>query len=261
MKQEGASQKDNLEGNFISLNVDRCVLEGNGLFDLGVSNSEFKMTAGGSFKHLIIPDSTYLNVALMLNFFLDQKALEMISDSLLIANMSVKKTGLGKFPLLASKLLTPAESEKLTSDLSLYGQLKKMPDQLQHTILFNDVKLKWDSPTRSFISQGIIGIGYVNGQPINKYVNGYIQIQKSPSGAEVNFYLKLNKAQWYYFTYKNGIMQIISSDNALNDYIENLPGNARILNENSDENYYEFVISSKSKSVKFLREMEEIERR
>ena len=237
------------------------MLEGDGIFNLGVSDNVFKLEAGGSFKHLVFPDSTYLDVALLLNFFLDQKALEMISDSLLIANSSVKKTGLGQFPLFTRKLLSTSESEKLTSDLSLYGQIKKMPDQLQHTILFNEVKLKWDRPSRSFISQGIIGIGYINGQPINKYVNGYVQIEKSSSGAAVTFYLQINKSQWYFFAYKNGIMQIISSDNALNDYIENLPSKSRILNENSLDNYYEFVISTRSKSVKFLREMEEIERR
>jgi len=145
--------------------------------------------------------------------------------------------------------------------LNLYGQVRKMPDQLKHTILFSDVKLKWDAQTRSFISQGPIGIGYVNGQQINKYVSGYLQIEKTQSGAGVTFYLQVNKSQWYFFTYKNGIMQIISSDNALNDYIETLPGKSRILNENSDVDYYEFVISTRSKSVNFLREMEEIERR
>ena len=56
-------------------------------------------------------------------------------------------------------------------------------------------------------------------------------------------------------------MQIISSDNALNDYIESLPGKERILNENSDVDYYEFVISTRSKSVEFLRKMEDLERK
>lgn len=261
VQQGVVSKKEISEGNYISLNLNRCVVEGNGIFNLGVSNNVFKLTAGGSFKQLVIPDSTYLDVALMLNFFLDQKALAMISDSLLLTNTSVRKTGLGQFPLFAKKLLNSSESEKLASDLNLYGQIKKMPDQLQHTILFSEVTLKWDRETRSFISQGPIGIGYVNGQPINKFVNGYIQIEKSTSGPAMTFYLKINKSQWYFFTYKNGIMQIISSDNALNDYIETLPGNARILNENSDVDYYEFVISTRSKSVNFIREMEEIERR
>ncbi|HEY9115575.1 MAG TPA: hypothetical protein VIN10_12825 [Bacteroidales bacterium] len=255
------SKKENSEGNFVSLNLNRCVVEGSGIFNLDVSNNVFKATAAGAFNHLIIPDSTYLDVALMLNFFLDQKALAMISDSLLISNTTIKKTGLGKFPLMLKKILGTAESEKLTSELSLYGQVKKMPDALKHTIIFSEVKLKWDSQTRSFVSQGPIGIGYVNGQQINKYVSGYLQIEKSTSGPAVSFYLKINKAQWYFFTYKNGIMQIISSDNALNDYIETLPGNSRILNENSDVDYYEFVISTRSKSVNFLRDMEEIERR
>lgn len=259
--QGGLSKKEVSEGNFVSLNLDRCLLEGNGMFPLGVSSNVFGVQAGGSFRHLIIPDSTYLNVSLLLNFFFDQKAFSIITDSIRIANTNLKKTGLGQFPLFVSKLLTASESEKLNTELNLYGQVKKMPDQLNHAIIFSDVKFKWDVESRSFISQGPIGIGFINGQSINKYVNGYIQIEKNRGGSSISFYLKLNKSQWYFFTYRNGILQFISSDYTLNDYIETLPASARIINANSLENYFEFVISTRNKSVEFLRKMDEIERK
>jgi hypothetical protein len=43
---------------------------------------------------------------------------------------------------------------------------------------------------------------------------------------------------------------------AFNEKLETLKPEKRILNENSDIDYYEFVISTKRKMVDFIREME-----
>jgi hypothetical protein len=69
-------------------------------------------------------------------------------------------------------------------------------------------------------------------------------------------YLSPSSGQYYFFSYKNGIMQVLSSDMAFNEKLETLKPEKRILNENSDIDYYEFVISTKRKMVDFIREME-----
>jgi hypothetical protein len=74
-------------------------------------------------------------------------------------------------------------------------------------------------------------------------------------------YLQLNNAQWYYFSYQHGILQVMSSDNAFNEYISLQKPSKRILNPESDTDYYEYVISTRRKVVDFLREMEKIEKR
>jgi hypothetical protein len=139
--------------------------------------------------------------------------------------------------------------------------MQKVPKELEHTIIFSDLKLKWDESSRSFLSRGPIGIGYIAGMPVNKYVDGYVQIEKSRSSSSVDIYLKLNNAQWYYFSYQNGILQVMSSDNAFNDYISLLKPAKRVLNPESDTDYYEYVISTRRKVVDFLRKMEKMETR
>ena len=51
---------------------------------------------------------------------------------------------------------------------------------------------------------------------------------------------------------------MLSSDYIFNEYIEEMKPEKRMLNPNSDEDYYEFVISTRRKSIDFLREMEGI---
>jgi hypothetical protein len=120
--------------------------------------------------------------------------------------------------------------------------------------------MKWDEGTRSFVSRGPIGIGYIAGMPVNKYVNGYVQIEKGRSSSSLEMYLELNASQWYYFSFQNGILQVMSSDNAFNEYISLMKPAKRVLNPESDTDYYEFVISTRRKVVDFLRDMEKMER-
>ncbi len=126
--------------------------------------------------------------------------------------------------------------------------------------MFTDLKLKWDPKTRSYLSYGKIGIGYIAGMAINKYVDGYMQIEMGRTGSGIHFFLKVSDDQWYFFSYKHGIMQVISSDNAFNEQIANLKQEKRVINPNSDTDYYEFVISTRRKSVDFVRKMEMLTR-
>lgn len=249
------------ETNFIALNTERCILKGNGLFDLGLKLNKFKTTAAGEFKHLVIPDSTYMKTALMLDFFIDESAMNMMIDSIRLVNSYNNISSEGSLPILFTQLLGEDRSQKMMVEWSLYGQAKRMPDELRSVFMFSDVNFKWDPETRSWVSYGPIGIAQIAGVPVNKYVQGYIQIEKSRTADGITWYLQLNEEQWYFFSFKNRILQVISSDNAFNDYISTLKEDKRILNPNNETEYYEFVISTRRKVVDYLRKMETIERR
>jgi hypothetical protein len=248
------------EQNYVALNTERCILEGDGIFEFGLDFNQFQVTSAGDFKHLTIPDSTYMNTATLLDFYFDQDALNMMIDSLRLINSVVKNPGEGYFPMFLKKVLGAENSARLITELSLYGQMQKVPKKLEHTLIFSDLRLKWDEGSRSFISRGPIGIGYIAGMPVNKYVNGYVQIEKGRSSSSIEMYLELNKSQWYYFSFQNGILQVMSSDNAFNEYISLMKPAKRVLNPESDTKYYEFVISTRRKVVDFLRQMEKMER-
>ena len=159
----------------------------------------------------------------------------------------------GIVPLALEKLLGHQGAKEVLTSLSLYGQQKKMPEALNNTLTFTDLHLVWDPMTRSFISYGPIGIGNVGNNTLNKYLDGIVQIRKGRSGATIEFMLRHGKRQYYYFNYANGILQVLSSDMNFNDLIENLKEDKRVLNPNSDTDYYEYVLTTRTRAVNFLR--------
>ena len=247
-----------IDDNLVELETKRCVLKADGVLNLGLNDPKFQVKAAGSIQHLIIPDSTYLNTSLLFDFYFDKKAMEMMTDSIrLTTNTPVDPTS-GMYPIFLKKIVGTERSALMLTELALYGQIKKLPAELKHTLLFTDVHLRWDDKSKSFVSIGKIGLGSINDQPINTFVEGYIQIERGRAGSGINIFLRPSKEQWYFLSYKYGILQVLSSDYNFNDYIEEMKPEKRMLNPNSDEDYYEFVISTRRKSIDFLREMEEI---
>jgi len=247
-----------IDDNLVELETKRCILNADGILNLGLNDNKFKVNAAGTIEHKIIPDSTYINTSLLLDFYFDKKAFEMMTDSLRLSNNVPVSPAEGLYPMFLKKMVGTEASALMLTELALYGQIKKMPDELKGTLMFTDVHLRWDNNSKSYVSIGKIGLGSVDDQPVNKYIEGYIQIEKGRSGSGVNIFLRPSKEQWYFFSYKYGILQVLSSDMAFNTYIEEMKPEKRMINPNSEEDYYEFVISTRRKSIDFLREMEKI---
>lgn len=245
----------------IVLETETCTMRGNGLLNLGLDFNMLKANVTGSFEHLIIPDSTKLNVVLAMDYFFDNKLLGMITDSLRLSYNPGVTNSKGIFSLFLQKNLPKEVNyQELAQELSLYGQIKKLPDLLKQTMIFTDLNLIWDTYTRSYYSVGKIGLGYLGGSTINKYLDGYMQIEPGVAGSTITLYLESSPGSWYFLSYKNGIMQVLSSDMVFNEKLETIKPEKRILNENSDVDYYEYVISTKRKMIDFVREMENRER-
>ncbi len=245
----------------IALETEKCIMRGHGNLNLGLDFHMLNVQATGTFEHLIVPDSTRMQVVLALDFFFDTKLLEMITDSLRLSYNAGVTDSKGIFPLFLKKNLPlDVNAEEMINELALYGQIRKLPDLLKQSMIFTDLNLNWDPDSRSYISTGKIGLGYLGGNTINKYLDGYVQIEPGVTGSALNVYMSSSPDNWCFFSYKNGIMQAMSSDMAFNEKLETIKLEKRVLNPSSDVDYYEFVISTKRKMVEFVREMEDKKR-
>ena len=101
------------------------------------------------------------------------------------------------------ELVDKKTSDKLISDLNLTGQFKKVPDELNNTIFFGDVKYEWDPLNDSYVSVGALGIATMGKKQIFKYIKGKIEVEKGRSGDIIRLYLELDPANWYYFEYRD----------------------------------------------------------
>jgi hypothetical protein len=243
-------------GNMITLDRNFCLLASEGLINFGAKYDLVKFAGAGSARHLIDSNKVNIDAILGLDFYFSDEALKIMADeirlmpSLKPVNLNSDFVNKGMKDLLGVNAATTLKQE-----MDLFGSSRNLPKEFTYELLLNDVKLFWNEATSSFRSSGKIGLGFVGQQPVNLYVDGYVEIQRRRSGDMIDIYLKANESTWYYFSYFRGVMMTQSGNNTYNSLIAAKKANERKHPESTVRTPYSYMIAVEDRLQKFLRRM------
>ena len=246
-----------LTGNMLSFNTSRCMLTGEGQMQIATNLGQLGMKSAGEISYFSLVDSTSLNVLSAFDFFFPDEALKVFADAV---NASESKgidiSGLN-YTRSLREFVGQQEADKMLTELSLYGQYRKFPEILNHTLILTGLQMSWNKDLRSFISKGPIGINNMGKTAVNKKVKGYVEIGKRRSGDIINLYFEPEENQWYFFSYSNGTMQVLSSNSAFNDKLSGLKESERVIKGEKGKPNYQFILGTGEKKATFLRKMKQ----
>jgi hypothetical protein len=248
----------NLPGNMLSLHRENCVLKGEGKVDLGAKLGQVKLTSVGEATHKIDANETEMEVLLGIDFFIADNIINiMASEADSFPSLPAVDQNKPSYTKNMVELIGKTGFDAMRSELSLFGTVKEVPAALRHTIVFNELKLKWNNESNSWISDGKIGIASINNTQINKRVDGLIELQIKRSGDILDMYLQFDRRTWYYFGYTRGVMQIHASNGAFLDKMKNLKTTERRMKVTSGESYI-YMVSTDVKKNAFVRRYRDI---
>ncbi len=190
----------------------------------------------------------------------DQLAKIMITDfrsSTFDAAPIVFLTDLDYFRKAATQLF-PDEKDMREAISGLTSGYLDVPKRLNpYTFLFSRLKLKWDSELQSFIgTENNTGLVSIAGESLNRMVNCYIEF-KMPSNEDdrLYIYLKSPSEQFYFFGFKQGILNITSNNPAFMSALESMKAKDRIFKMPDGENY-EIQPLEESEALRFVRRIQ-----
>jgi len=233
-------------GNMLRLSRNDCVLYGEGKISTGLLPGQVRISSVGNVMHNMNTNETELNVTLALNYFMSEEAFEIMAGEIdpdYVKNLS--------------ELIGRDRTEKYQTELGLYGEYQSSVPELTHTLFFAKVKLVWHQESRSYRSAGKISLASINGDQINKQLDGYMEFTKRRNGDMVDIYLELDRRNWYYFGYVRGVMSVLSSNRDFNTAIDEVKTSQRRMKTPRDEVPYLYVVSDPRKKAMFVRRMEE----
>jgi hypothetical protein len=243
-------------GNYVSLSED-CIARGEGLLNLGIDLGQVKLTPLGSVKHNMNNDSTNFNLYLGLDFMFNRECQRIMADK--IANhfppLDAIYYGV-EYEKALIELIGKEKTTKALQDLNLYGTFKKMPKELEKTLMLSDVKLTWNPSSGSYRYKGFIGISSTGEFQINKSMFGMIELQKKRNGDRLNIYFEPSDNVWFFYTYQRGIMASFSSEDGYNSAIREMKPDKRKAKSNKDGDY-QYILSTEIKKRNFVRSFEE----
>ncbi|RNI23391.1 hypothetical protein [Rufibacter latericius] len=97
-----------------------------------------------------------------------------------------------------------------------YVPFSKISPKLIHTLVLNQVNLKWSPKNKAWYSVGPISIAGIDKTDVNAKITGHIEIKAGPAGDAVGMYLEVNPYVWYYFNFYEGGLGMTSSDPQFN---------------------------------------------
>ena len=214
------------------------------------------MAGSGSVVHTTDSGKVEIKAIIGLDFYFSPEALKMMSDEIRMMP-TLKPVNLNSdFNSKGMKDLIGVDAARqLREETDLFGLSRNLPKEFTFELLLNEVNLKWNEASSSFRSSGKIGIGFVGGQPLNVYVDGFVDIQRRRSGDMIDIYLKANASTWYYFSYFKGVMMAQAGNIDFNTLLTSIKIKDRRYPDSSVKMSYTYMVAVEDRLEKFLRRM------
>jgi hypothetical protein len=253
-------QENTLPGNFLNLNTQNCSVYAEGTLDLGAELGQVKTTTVGQATNFSINDSTVFKLMMTINFFIEDKAMKRMFQDMEAYLGSAQAVDFGKpeFEKGLRELLGKEKGDKAISDLNLNGGFRRFPDELEKTMFLNDLNMKYDKESKSFLSVGKIGLGNIYKNEFNRYVGGVVQLKKQKSGDIFTVYIELDQSNWYYFSYFKGVMSCVSSNKEFNTILNEVKSKNRKMEVDKGPSY-QYSICAVNKKDAFLKKIKRTE--
>lgn len=241
-------------GNMVQLNDANCTVYAEGRLNLATNFGQFKTMVVGNVTNNTNNDSTVFDVIFGLDFMFNNDAMKSMTE-LIQGNPTLAPTEDTRVTWVRAmkEIVGIEKADKMISEFSLYGAPKRLPQELQQTLVLTDVKLVWNKETQSYKSTGPIGVGFIGKETISRKLKGYLEITRKKGTEVFNLYLESDNATWWYWNYSRGVMQSISSDNKYNDAINGMKPEKRVAESKGDTPPYEFMLSTDRKKAEFVK--------
>lgn len=245
----------NFPGDYVSIDTKNCNVYSEGRMYISRNTGQAKLQFYGSAEHNLTSDTCKFETVLAVDMFFENGLIKDYGEKLEKAT-TLEGTPLNRpiFERSLRMMLGKEVADKLVSQVNLYGAFKKIPDELEHTFFFNDVKMKWNPETRSFISVGKIGVGSIFKNQMNKYLNGKIEVVQKKSGDSFTIYIVDDNNNYLFFQYAQNQMQVYSNDEKFNTAVRELKPEKR-KSEKDKEPTFTFQLGNSTAVTKFLRKM------
>lgn len=220
------------KGNYISLHIESCSMEGDGKVDLGLDLPGVQFDSYGVVSCNTATKLTTINISGGLNFFFDKKGMEYISNAI-IASSGLSGIDFGRTTLeqAVTEQVSREEAENLKSDYVLDGEVKKLPKELEKTMYLTNLKMKWDDRALGFLSEPITGIVGLNGVPLFKDFTVRLALEytvkDADRGNKLGILIELPggdvPGNYYFFLFqrikKETAMDFMTSDKVMDAYM------------------------------------------
>ncbi|MDR1761147.1 MAG: hypothetical protein LBR55_01725 [Bacteroidales bacterium] len=240
---------DSINGNIVTFHRENCNAYAEGAINLGLDLGQVKYGNYGSVTYNSNTGRTTMETVGHVDFYFDDKIIQAIADTLVKRNtllgvdMTTKKFKRGMIEALGA-----SQANDMFNEILLYGNVRKIPKELDHTITFSSLDMVWDTAASAYrsVKGAQIGVFSIGGVIVNKMVTGHVEYAKLYRGDMLTIYLELDPTSWFFFHYENQEMLFVSSNSMFNTAVELIKEPKRIMQVPKKEEQYKYAATSEA---------------
>jgi hypothetical protein len=118
--------------------------------------------------------------------------------------------------------------------------------------VLTNVEMKWNTETRSYISEGWLHLSNLGKNPFNKVIKGKIELVKKRGGDILNLYIECESQKWFFFNYSRNVMNVIAGDENFNKTVRELDSKKRSVDGENGAPPYQFMIGIEKRKRDFM---------
>ncbi len=241
-------RQNNLPGNLVALSTTSCLLSADGHITPGVQLGQVAADGYGTLEYKGGEAATTAKLTMIVDFPFVENALEkLVAD--IAAYPEQKQVDLAKTPYERSlrEMLGKERSDKLISELSIKGEIKRLPDELVKSLVFCDLNLDWNAKDEAWQSNGDLGLATVLKKPVYRYIKGKVEFERKRSGDVMTVLLMLDAQTYWFFQYTRNYLYVYSSNSEFNTMISEIKDDKRQFPGKKGLPDYQFILTNKRK--------------
>jgi len=242
-----------LPGTLIELEAGKCAITGSGPVRLPVDYGMVTQRSAGSIKVFPTGIGIEASVTVGMDFPFDDAVWKLLAERIqawpTALPLDITQT---TFEASLREWLGLEGADEVLGGMTLMGVFKKTPASIQHRLLLTGLDLTWDASEDAFIS-GDNGIGIVSMDkvPVFRRVPGRVEWSLAGTKGILRIYFHFDEENWYYFEYRNNVMNITSKDKSFIDAITELKDDKRRFKEGNHRFIYQ-ILPSRGRRNEFV---------
>ena len=248
---------------YLALDRQTCRYRAEGKMDLGVDFGKLQINPVGELTHNMKTNKVSMNLSMPVEFHFSQAALDSMARDLRTRpqlttydpNSERYRENLFR---VAGHSNTNRYFKAIEAPDSVAREKKKLPKAMDHSILFSNLDFEWNTSSNSYIARENIRVAAVNGKPVNKKMNGYVEIVRQKFGDKFYIYLTPDNNTYYFFYYFRGMMRTNSSNRKFVRAIKDVPKRKRNITEGFANTVYRYILATSRNFSRFKKHMDKV---
>ena len=250
---------ESYQGSVFQLDDKRGFISTEGKINIGNRFNLMKVDVAGKIENSLTQNTYKFNELVAgFDFLFNEDLLKIMADTFKDENEEAADIDFSteNFKKSIAEFLKPKEVEETLAAIDRVGYYEKGKD-IKYNILLANLNMSFNEISRTIVSTKPFGLAYVGDKYVNRMVMGYVEFGTRKKSDYFTIYMQTaNKEEpsWFYFSYRNGVMSVLSSEGEFNTQLAEIKAKDRQQKEKNL--FYQFQPGNHIKKDNFVARMQ-----